>query len=279
MKHMKILLLTLFGLASQFSIFLTPAAAQELNLAEAINQAGLQRMLSQRMAKNYILISQDINVDTSVVELDESAAIFEENLFNLSRSVQTTKSKEALNKLKKNWYSFREVVLSDVKSVNTTKIVDNSTSLLKSAHALVLTLEQTSTKNTDKLINIAGRQRMLSQRLAMLYFASNSGANEQKFRQEMNKTSLEFTDALALLERSKENTPAINNALSDVSSQWGFYKKKFNGMSSAQFSPRTIKVISESILIDMNSITKLYETESIRKNKYKSWILGSVQYN
>ena len=55
--------------------------AQQRNLSQSINQAGLQRMLSQRMAKNYILLSQGIDAQAAADELDESSAVFEENLF------------------------------------------------------------------------------------------------------------------------------------------------------------------------------------------------------
>lgn len=246
--------------------------AQQLNLSESINQAGLQRMLSQRMAKNYILISQDIGTQAATNELDESAALFEENLFNLTASVSDEKSKKSLKALKKKWYAFRVFALSQASKDKTEQVVKRSTELLKSANDLVLSIEYTSRANSDRLVNLSGRQRMLSQRLAMLYYASNSGYNEKIFKQEMHKTARQFGQALDKLLQARENTPEINESLEEVASQWSFYKTKFDGSNEGNFSPKTIKVVTESLLKGMNIITKLYEVESTKQNKYASWI-------
>jgi len=224
------------------------------------------------MAKNYILLSQNIDSHAAADELDESSAVFEENLFKLNSSISDVESKLALKKLKKNWYGFRQFVLSDANKAQTAQVVDRSTLLLKSAHALVLTLEKNSRAHSDHLINVSGRQRMLSQRLAMLYYASNSGIQEKVFQQEMHKTSRQFDQALAELMTAKENNTEINEALQDVHGQWSFYKTKFNGSNKGRFSPKTIKVVSESLLKEMNNITKLYEVQSMAQNKYSSWI-------
>lgn len=246
--------------------------SQQLNISQSINQAGLQRMLSQRMAKNYILLSQDIDSQAAANELDESSALFEENLFKLNGAIHDEESKQALKKLKQNWYGFRQFVLSDVSKEQTAQVVDRSTLLLNSAHALVLSLEKSSRAHSDHLINVSGRQRMLSQRLAMLYYASNSGVQEKVFQQEMHKTSRQFGQALSKLIAAKENNAEINEALQEVNNQWSFYKTKFNGSNKGRFAPKTIKVVSESLLKEMNSITKLYEVESLAQAKYSTWI-------
>ena len=271
---MKVTFLSSMLLATTLLFTSQPSTAitKQLSLSEAINQAGLQRMLSQRMAKNYILLSQGIDAEAAADELDESSALFEENLFKLNTSINHIESKEALKKLKQDWYGFRQFVLSEADKAQTALVVDRSTLLLKSAHALVLSLEKTSRANSDHLINISGRQRMLSQRLAMLYYASHSGVQEKVFQQEMHKTSRQFGQALNKLMLAKENNAQIDEALTDVNNQWSFYKTKFNGSNKGRFSPKTIKVVSESLLKEMNNITKLYEVESIAQAKYSTWI-------
>ena len=271
---MKVTFLSSMLLATTLLFTSQPSTAitKQLSLSEAINQAGLQRMLSQRMAKNYILLSQGIDAEAAADELDESSALFEENLFKLNTSINHIESKEALKKLKQDWYGFRQFVLSEADKAQTVQVVDRSTLLLKSAHALVLSLEKTSRANSDHLINISGRQRMLSQRLAMLYYASHSGVQEKVFQQEMHKTSRQFGQALNKLMLAKENNAQIYEALTDVNNQWSFYKTKFNGSNKGRFSPKTIKVVSESLLKEMNNITKLYEVESIAQAKYSTWI-------
>jgi len=254
------------------SIVIQPVNAQQLNTSQAINQAGLQRMLSQRMAKNYILLSQEINASAAADELDESAALFEENLFHLTASIKDEKSKKALKKLKREWYGFRIFALENAKTENTVQVVKKSTALLKTAHDLVLSIEYTSRAHSDHLVNLSGRQRMLSQRLAMLYYASNSGYTEKLFKQEMHKTARQFDQSLTKLMESRENTPEISESLSEVSNQWRFYKTRFDGSDEGRFSPKTIKVVSESLLKAMNDITKLYEIVSTSENKYATWI-------
>lgn len=53
--------------------------AQFKNANEAINVAGRQRMLSQKIAKSFLMVTADISSEKYQEELDNSMALFEES--------------------------------------------------------------------------------------------------------------------------------------------------------------------------------------------------------
>ncbi|SFC53446.1 type IV pili methyl-accepting chemotaxis transducer N-terminal domain-containing protein [Pseudoalteromonas denitrificans] len=240
--------------------------SKALSTEQAISTAGSQRMLSQRIAKNYILISSRITPDEATEELDESAANFEMNLHKLKISIQDdAMSKKALQELNKGWREFREFALREPKRENTPEIVKRSGELLNLANNLVIALEFKSATKSAVLINISGRQRMLSQRLAMFYLAGFSGYNEDKYHEEMRDTAKEFSDALVYLIDIPENPEQIKTALNDVNNQWSFYQSRFIKKKKARYVPRVIQVITETILQDMDQVTELYKREDFAK--------------
>ncbi|MDQ5929736.1 MAG: hypothetical protein QG594_1517 [Bacteroidota bacterium] len=57
--------------------------AQNADIETIINKAALQRALTQRMAKNYMLIGMGINVEEATKELDKATTAFNENLHEI----------------------------------------------------------------------------------------------------------------------------------------------------------------------------------------------------
>ncbi len=57
----------------------TSAGLAAISDAEAVNRAGMQRMLSQRIAKNYLMLGTETRAEVAIVQFDQSIADLESN--------------------------------------------------------------------------------------------------------------------------------------------------------------------------------------------------------
>ncbi len=64
--------------------------APQMTVYEAVNKAGYQRMLTQRIAKCYLSIVAEVDADKYREHLKGSAKLFKENLKELSAYAPTT---------------------------------------------------------------------------------------------------------------------------------------------------------------------------------------------
>ena len=71
------------------AIWTGAASAQIADINSAINKAGRQRMLSQRMAKAYFQLGQTVDVERSQRVLDSSIALFDRQLVELKNYAPT----------------------------------------------------------------------------------------------------------------------------------------------------------------------------------------------
>jgi len=237
------------------------ALAQISDINSAINKAGRQRMLSQRMAKAYFQIGQQIDVDRSKKVLDASIAVFDRQLVELKNYAPTPEIKETYLKLERSWLAYKDVLVGAVPSLeNGSKVLAISEEVLALAHQATVELEKKSGSNAGRLVNISGRQRMLSQRMAKYYQAASWGIADSNGTANLAKARKDFSDALQELAGAPANTAQINDGLGLVRQQWIFFESALNqktgGDKRAQLAVATT---SERILEEMEGVVGLYE--------------------
>jgi len=232
--------------------------AQEMTNASAINKAGRQRMLSQRMTKDYLLIGAGVKYEDAKKELDGAVALFEEQFLELEDYAPTKEIEDGLSKVGDLWMKFRMKIVSEPDLNDAATIIKESTVLLKACHAVVGLIESFANVKAAKLVNMAGRQRMLSQRTAMFYTAYYWKVPDPNIIKDFDKTLNEFEDAQKTLLAAPENTPDITALLNKTKSQWEFAKKGFD-LDSGNLMPSVVYVTTNSILKKMNKATGLYQ--------------------
>lgn len=237
------------------------ALAQISDINSAINKAGRQRMLSQRMAKAYFQIGQGVDVERSKKVLDTSVATFDRQLVELKNYAPTPDIKNTYVSLEKTWLSYKDVLIGKAPSPdNGRKVLTLSEEVLALAQQGTVQLEKQSTSAAGSLVNVSGRQRMLSQRMAKFYLASAWGVGDANSAASLDKARKEFNEALVQLAAAPANTQQIKDSLELVKQQWFFFENALGQKTGADKRPQTaVATTSERILEEMEGVVGLYE--------------------
>jgi len=270
-----------FKLASIVNTFMNKNSM----LKRLINLSGKQRMLTQRMTKLSLLVSLNITKEENRKKLIKFSSLYNQTLQafkNGDKELNCTPIKNhSINQqiaiIEKKWKPFYKNIQKIIDGKDRDKkalkyVVENNEELLAVSNELVKRYEKSnkSTNYLDKarlhIVNVAGRQRMLTQKMTKEKILIIKG--EKKYKTKLPKTIKLFDDSLNALIKGdnkqmivKPTSKTIKKQLAKVAKIWKKLKPLY---IKPKLTPKELATIIKQnpiLLSEMNKMVKMSEVE------------------
>ena len=279
--HVWILPLFLLALLSADVLAVTAS-----EYATVINLAGRQRMLTQKMSKEMLLVAKGVDADANRAALAKTADLFDTTLKGLRDGdaglglppTEDAVTLRQLGKVDALWQQFHAVVAKVVEGgdVDIDKVAELNLPLLKDMNTAVRLYEKAASKQTGKsagvVINLAGKQRMLTQKMskevllvALGHDADAKKANLRNTASLFDRTLKGLKDGDSDLELPATGDAAIRTQLDTVDGLWQQFRPLVEraGAVEATALPDAdlaqVAKLNLPLLAEMNKAVKMYE--------------------
>ncbi len=194
-------------------------AAQE---AAGVNRAGQLRMLSQRLVALYALRAAGGDAEAALVQQTGAVERLDERIEQLGKLLSRPTFGDLLDGVLDAWAALRAALEEAPRTERLLALDGRAEALLRAADTLTAALEQAGATPSLRIINLAGRQRMLSQRLAKeaLFAALLPEPAASLAREAAARTAAEVDAALAELQAAPLAGAELHAALDAALAEW-----------------------------------------------------------
>ena len=238
-------------------------AQAQMGLSGAINYAGWFRALSQRMAKAYCQQYLQVLPAAAVDVMGQTRKMVQTGSGELARGMQSgqwpVEVGRQLAEVQKQFALLNQMTSAPA---TTTALVaaasEQADRTLLIAQAVTEAIEKMAQAPSARLVNLAGRQRMLSQRLAKNYFLSAAKVDSKVVQAQLASDAADFRQALQTLKAAPVSTSSIRNELELADSQWLFFESALRRPAD-DAGLNAVATTSERLLGVMDKLTGLYD--------------------
>lgn len=225
-------------------------------LAEALERAGAQRMLSQRLVKLHALrfggaLSSAEQREVRLLQ-QQSAQRVDDNLARLAQLLQGRHA-EAFAAVQQGWAELLRLLNLRSSTAQLAQLDAAAQALLAHSEALVKALLQTAAERPVRLVTQAARLRLLSQTLAKEALLAHllPGRDPGRLAQDLDA----FVAAYQPLRQAPLHSPGLQQALEAVDEAWALLLRGLREESGAA-AIRALHQGSERLLAAVEALTQ-----------------------
>lgn len=244
----------------------------ENEIDNVLDHAGRQRMLSQKMVKELLLFAANINPEDNLKSLATTMQLFSKVLKGLQMGdeefnflpAQNSALKKQLRVVETIWEQLKPLFSTAIQakrasSENLMTIYQLNPQLLQEADKVVKIFEELkrsmnhghSQNGHEHIINVAGKQRMLVQKLAKEYLFYTLQVKAVENRQKFDESVRVFNEDLKLLIHNDtiQKEKPILAKLHEVHETWNELMKTLNDNShDKEFKLKALQMLSAELL-------------------------------
>lgn len=235
--------------------------------AECLNRSGQLRMLSQRLVKHRLLQLVTAQAERHRPLLDESLQRVASNLEFLDKNLSRSTFGDLLAQVRGTWAELVPLLRGAPKAERVTQLNALAEQLLLQADRLVNQQEQTGAVATLRVLNVAGRQRMLSQRFAkqVLFGLIGVEADDGTEDRMALETRAAFEEGLRHLNGLPLTSAPIRDGLATAAREWEQMLTAAQGATRIAGRDRVARLellahASESLLEVFEQLSAQYES-------------------
>ncbi|MFT5646289.1 MAG: hypothetical protein ACI976_000970 [Aureispira sp.] len=217
-----------------FFLFLTPglhADNSKLDLQKALQIASDQQVQSQRIAKVYLALCNNMMEPSFYQNRDEAIELFDEQLHQLGFFIPNKDVKEKIQNVRNLWIEYKKIAGWSINKEAASKLLKQAASILEASKQLYAAYYKyskslTSSSDNSDLITIKQyikqnrKQLVLIQRIMLFYLSKKQGIDPNVTTRNLEDGQKSFSRILSILEKSRITSKSIQNKLASVRENW-----------------------------------------------------------
>jgi len=264
-------------------------ASESLTIREAINKATRQQTLTQRIAKVYLAINNNLYEPKLYQERDAAIELFQSQLDELKLYTPTDKTKAALKHVQLLWKEYKAVADWSINKEGAVKLLQICDEILFASNLLFMsyqeyaqelnkgTFSNTETIDIIHLIETTGTQRMLTQRIMLFYLATKQDIDAVHSQEKLTTEIERYKNTLKQLESADLHSQDIRTELKVIQQDWKQLNILLTHLDNDLEQVNEMMSLADNISEEADHISLLYEALGTKLTISKAINVASYQ--